>query len=117
MPIQPIRGELGAFDVSCCACGIVERFENLRYSLVLIRMRARGWHILAGRLYCSGNPKGRPKGSRNRVNHELAMDKLVQIMKSERSPVAVRMKAAKTILEIAWGSVPVGLMFGKRSQQ
>jgi Family of unknown function (DUF5681) len=54
----------------------------------------------------SGNPKGRPPGSRNRVNHELAMNQLVRIMESERSPTAVRVRAAKTILEIAWGSVP-----------
>src|SRR5258708_11569476 len=56
----------------------------------------------------SGNPKGRPKGSRNRVNHELAMNLLVRLMESERSPAAVRVKAAKAILAIAWGPAPMG---------
>jgi len=51
----------------------------------------------------SGNPKGRPKGSRNRVNAELAMDELVRLMESERSPGAVKLKAAKLILAIGWG--------------
>ena len=48
----------------------------------------------------SGNPKGRRKGSRNRVNHRLALDKLVAIMKSKRTPTAVQMKAAKIILDL-----------------
>ena len=50
----------------------------------------------------SGNPKGRRKGSRNRVNHRLALDKLVAIMKSKRTPTAVQMKAAKIILDLAF---------------
>ena len=49
----------------------------------------------------SGNPKGRPPGSRNKVSGELAMNQLVRIMESERSPAAVRLKAAKAILDIA----------------
>jgi Family of unknown function (DUF5681) len=55
----------------------------------------------------SGNPKGRPPGSRSKVSHELAMDKLVEIVRSKRAPASAQVKAAKTILEIAWGSVPV----------
>jgi len=51
----------------------------------------------------SGTPKGRPPGSRNRVSHELAMSQLVRIMESGRSPAAVRVKAAKAILDIAMG--------------
>ena len=49
----------------------------------------------------SGNPKGRKKGSRNRVNHRLAMDKLVEIMQSKRTPAAAQVKAAQTILHLA----------------
>jgi hypothetical protein len=49
----------------------------------------------------SGNPKGRPKGSRNKVPHRLAMDELVRIMESKRSPAALRMKVAQTILDLA----------------
>jgi Family of unknown function (DUF5681) len=56
----------------------------------------------------SGNPKGRKKGSRNRVNADLAMDELVRIMKSERSPAATRLKAAKLILFMAQGPPPMG---------
>ena len=58
----------------------------------------------------SGNPKGRPVGSRNRVNQDLAMSRLVRIMESERSPAAVRVKAAKAILDIAMG--PAALLDG-----
>jgi hypothetical protein len=56
----------------------------------------------------SGNPKGRPKGSRSRVNGDLAMNQLVRIMKSERSPAVARLKAAKLILAIGWGPAPKG---------
>jgi hypothetical protein len=52
----------------------------------------------------SGNPKGRPKGSRNKVGHELALDKLVEVMSSKRTPVAAQVKAAKIILDIAFGA-------------
>jgi len=48
-----------------------------------------------------GNPKGRPKGSRNKVNHRLALEKLVQIMKSKRTPAAVQIKAAEIILDLS----------------
>jgi Family of unknown function (DUF5681) len=51
----------------------------------------------------SGNPKGRPPGSRSKVSHELAMDKLVAIMQSKRTPAAAQVKAAKIILDLAWG--------------
>ena len=56
----------------------------------------------------SGNPKGRPKGARNRVNEDLAMNELVRLMESERSPGAVKLKAAKLILAIGWGPAPMG---------
>ena len=56
----------------------------------------------------SGNPKGRPKGSRNGVHHELVMNQLLRLMESEQSPAAVRVKAAKLILTIAWGPAPMG---------
>jgi len=49
----------------------------------------------------SGNPKGRPNGSRNRLSHRLAIDELVRIMNSKRSPEALKMKAATTILKLA----------------
>jgi hypothetical protein len=49
----------------------------------------------------SGNPKGRPKGSRNKVDHRMAMDTLVRIMKSKRTPAALQLKAAKTIIHLA----------------
>ncbi len=48
----------------------------------------------------SGNPKGRRKGSRNKVSHRLALDKLVEIMKSKRTPVAAQVRAAEIILGI-----------------
>jgi hypothetical protein len=51
----------------------------------------------------SGNPKGRPLGSRNKVSGELAMDKLVAIMQSKRTPAAAPVKAAKIILDLALG--------------
>ena len=50
----------------------------------------------------SGNPKGRRKGSRNMVSHRLAMDKLVKIMESKRTPVTVQLKAAKIILDLTF---------------
>jgi len=49
----------------------------------------------------SGNPKGRPPGRRNRVSGELAMDKLVQIMRSKRASADAQVKAAKIILDLA----------------
>jgi Family of unknown function (DUF5681) len=55
----------------------------------------------------SGNPKGRKKGSRNRVNQDLAMDELVRIMQSDRSPAATRFKAAKLVLFMGWGPTPM----------
>jgi hypothetical protein len=48
----------------------------------------------------SGNPKGRPPGSR-KVSGELAMDKLVQIMRSKRASADAQVKAAKIILDLA----------------
>jgi hypothetical protein len=63
----------------------------------------------------SGNPKGRPKGSRNRVNHELAMNQLVRIMESERSPAAVRVKAAKADFSHCVGAGADGRL-GQRQQ-
>lgn len=48
----------------------------------------------------SGNPRGRPKGSRNKVDHRLALDRLVEIMKSKRTPVALQVKTANIILGI-----------------
>ncbi len=59
--IEPIRGQLGAFDVSCSGCGVVERFEDLRfgqtiirmsYSQVLIRMKAKGYSREGSKLFC-----------------------------------------------------------------
>jgi hypothetical protein len=49
----------------------------------------------------SGNPKGRPPGCRNKVSGDLAMDKLVQIMRSERASADAQVKAAKIILDLA----------------
>jgi Family of unknown function (DUF5681) len=48
----------------------------------------------------SGNPKGRPKGSRNKIGHELALDKLVKIIKSKRAPAAVQLRATRIFLEL-----------------
>lgn len=50
--IEPIRGIVGAYDVSCSACGVVERFESPRYGLIIPRMKEKGWRVLAGRHYC-----------------------------------------------------------------
>jgi hypothetical protein len=44
----------------------------------------------------SGNPKGR----RNRVNHRVGLDKLVEIMDSKRAPAAVQLRAAKIFIQI-----------------
>jgi len=49
----------------------------------------------------SGNPKGRPKGSRNRISHRTAMDELVRIMNSKRSPAPLKVKVAKIILDLS----------------
>src|SRR5262249_53220378 len=43
----------------------------------------------------SGNPAGRPKGSRNKVHHRLAMDELVNLTKSKRAPAAVKLRATR----------------------
>ena len=48
----------------------------------------------------SGNPKGRPKGSSNRVGHGMAMDKLIKLVDSKRAPAAVQLRAARIFLEI-----------------
>ena len=48
----------------------------------------------------SGNPAGRPKGSRNRVDHRLAMDELVKLTKSKRAPAAVKLRATRIFLEM-----------------
>jgi Family of unknown function (DUF5681) len=48
----------------------------------------------------SGNPKGRPKGARNRVNHRVGLDKLVEIIDSKRAPAAVQLRAAKIFVEM-----------------
>jgi hypothetical protein len=53
----------------------------------------------------SGNPKGRKRGSRNRVSHMLALDQLVKIMESEKSPAMARVKAAKLLLFMVAGPV------------
>jgi hypothetical protein len=49
----------------------------------------------------SGNPKGRPPASRNKVSGELALGRLVQIMESKRASAIARVKAAKIILDLA----------------
>lgn len=51
----------------------------------------------------SGNPKGRPKGSKNRVHHRLALDALAKILKSERASAETKIKAAKTLLQLVAG--------------
>ena len=48
----------------------------------------------------SGNPAGRPKGSRNKVGHRLAMEELIKLTKSKRAPAAVKLRATRTFLEI-----------------
>jgi Family of unknown function (DUF5681) len=37
----------------------------------------------------SGNPKGRPKGSRNRISNRLPVEKLRELMTDKRYPAAV----------------------------
>jgi hypothetical protein len=51
--IDPIRGTVGAFDLSCNKCGIVRRLENVRYGQILPKVRAIGWRVEAGRHYCA----------------------------------------------------------------
>ena len=48
----------------------------------------------------SGNPAGRPVGSRNKVGHRMALHKLVEIIDSRRAPPAVQARAIKIFLEI-----------------
>jgi hypothetical protein len=48
----------------------------------------------------SGNPRGRPKGSRNKVNPRLGMDKLIELVESKRAPAAVQLRAARMFIEI-----------------
>jgi hypothetical protein len=67
--IEPIRGQVGAYDISCSGCGVVERFTELRLGLLLYRLRLKGWRMLAGRHYCrecevpAQSPAARPKSS------------------------------------------------------
>jgi uncharacterized protein DUF5681 len=51
----------------------------------------------------SGNPKGRPKGARNRIGCHVDLDSLVRIMNRRTTLAATRIKAAKTILDIVAG--------------
>jgi hypothetical protein len=55
----------------------------------------------------SGNPKGRPKGRRNRLNHRVGLDKLVEIMDSKRTPAAVQLWAAKIFIEASPPFLPI----------
>ena len=48
----------------------------------------------------SGNPAGRPKGSRNKVHHRLALDELVKLTRSKRASAAVQLRATRIFLEI-----------------
>lgn len=48
----------------------------------------------------SGNPAGRPKGSRNRVGHTMSLETLVKLVDSPRTPAAVRLRASKIYLEL-----------------
>jgi Family of unknown function (DUF5681) len=48
----------------------------------------------------SGNPAGRPKGSRNKIGHRMALEKLVAIINSKRAPAAVQLRAAKMFIEM-----------------
>jgi hypothetical protein len=49
----------------------------------------------------SGNPRGRPKGSRNRIGPDLPLDKLIKLMDSRRAPAAVQLRATRLFLEIS----------------
>jgi Family of unknown function (DUF5681) len=53
----------------------------------------------------SGNPKGRKKGSRNKVGPHLPVDKLRQLMTDKRVPAAVQLKAAQIMIQLAVGMV------------
>lgn len=53
----------------------------------------------------SGNPRGRPKGSRNRARASLPVEKLRQLMEDKRVPAAVQLKAAEFMIKIAVGMV------------
>lgn len=48
----------------------------------------------------SGNPAGRPKGSRNKVGHTMSLETLVKLVDSPRTPAAVRLRASKIYLEL-----------------
>ena len=48
----------------------------------------------------SGNPAGRPKGSRNKLTHEVALHEIARIVKSKRASEAVKLKASKIFVEL-----------------
>lgn len=50
--IEPIHGKPGSYDVSCSACGIVERIEAAAFRNLVPFIKARGWRFRPGRHYC-----------------------------------------------------------------
>lgn len=43
--IEPIRGHIDAYDLSCASCGVIERFAGMRFDRFIVRARANGWMI------------------------------------------------------------------------
>lgn len=48
----------------------------------------------------SGNPKGRPKGARNKISCRMGIEELVRISKSERASEAVKLRATTMFLRL-----------------
>jgi Family of unknown function (DUF5681) len=106
-------GQVDAFQAGV-GCGATEgdadipRDHNAVGRAVGIDMAERAWKrnpryrgLRPWKKGQSGNPKGRPPGSRNKVSGELALGRLVQIMESKRASAIARVKAAKIILDLA----------------
>ena len=55
----------------------------------------------------SGNPKGRPRGSRNRASPwRASFDEIVKLMQADSTPAGVKLSACRIILTLAHGPVP-----------
>ena len=77
---------------------MVKRSYKIGYGKPPVKTRWKPGH--------SGNPKGRPRGARNRLSPlMLSLDQLVRIMRSpsKRTSAYARIAAAKIILALAEG--------------
>jgi hypothetical protein len=87
--IEPIRGELYAYDISCAACGVVERFENLGLAphILLPKLAAKGWRILAGRHYCREGQTPVLSASREELEGLFGIELVKPVTPASRSAI------------------------------